>query len=72
MARTKQMIEADLGDCTKAIAVFMGDAKAFERYVSRRNELLIELCQARMPVHKQHEAVGVHIDLKTATKLINH
>lgn len=72
MARTKQMIEADLSDCTKAIATFMANGKDFERYVRRRNELLIELCQARMPVHKQHEAVGVHIDLQTAKKLINY
>lgn len=71
MARTKQMIEADLGDCYKAIAMFMGDAKAFERYVRRRNELIIELQLAEMPVHKQHEAVGVNIDF-TTTKLINY
>ena len=71
MARTKQMIEADLGDCYKAIATFMGDAKAFERYVRRRNELIIELQLAEMPVHKQHEEVGVNIDF-TTTKLLNN
>ena len=71
MARTKQMIEADIGDCYKAIAMFMGDAKAFERYVRRRNELIIELQLAEMPVHKQHEEVGVNIDF-TTTKLINY
>ncbi len=71
MARTKQMIEADLSDCTKAIAMFMGDAKAFERYVRRRNELIIELQLAEMPVHKQHEEVGVNIDF-TTTKLLNN
>ncbi|MGM9817689.1 MAG: hypothetical protein ACI30B_01745 [Paludibacteraceae bacterium] len=72
MARTKQMIEADLNDCYKAIAEATQFDDALEQLLRRRNELLIELCQARMPVHKQHEAVGVHIDLKTATKLINY
>ena len=51
--------------------MFMGDAKAFERYVRRRNELIIELQLAEMPVHKQHEEVGVNIDF-TTTKLINY
>lgn len=72
MARTKQMIEADLSDCYKAIAEATQFDDALEQLLRRRNALLVELRHAEYPVWEQKEAVRVHIDLKTTTKLINY
>lgn len=72
MVRTKQMIEADLNDCYKAIAEATQFDDALEQLLRRRNALIVELRHAEYPVWEQKEAVRVHIDLKTATKLINY
>ena len=72
MARTKQMIEADLCDCYKAIAEATQFDDELKRLLRRRNALLIELRHAEYPVWEQKEAVRVHIDQQTAKKLLNH
>ena len=72
MARTKQMIEADLCDCYKAIAAATQFDDELKRLLRRRNALLIELRHAEYPVWEQKEAVRVHIDQQTAKKLLNH
>lgn len=72
MVRTKQMIEADLNDCYKAIAEATQFDDALEQLLRRRNALIVELRHAEYPVWEQKEAVRVHIDQQTAKKLLNH
>lgn len=53
MARTPTLIEADLRDCNRAIAMAMPSDPEWDWIVRRRNELLIEREQAENPVYRQ-------------------
>ena len=69
MARGKKQIKQDLARVEQLLCQSGLNIKQFEALARRRNELLIELCQARMPVHRQRDEISVK---QSTYRIIKH
>ena len=69
MARGKKQIKQDLARVEQLLCQSGLTMKQFEALARRRNELLIELCQARMPVYRQRDEISVK---QSTYRIIKH
>lgn len=64
MARSAYIIEKDLRDCHKALEQTNPKDKEWDALISKRNELMIELCQSTTPIDKEPEITWVYLPSK--------